>query len=48
MEIVILFIKFTEKILAFKILDIKLSTYLITITLVSFIFLIIKNIANSD
>ena len=47
MTILNLFIDFVNNILNFKIFDVKLSTYLLTITLISFIFLIIKNMANT-
>lgn len=47
MDIFNLFINFINQILSFKIFDVKLSTYLLTITLVSMIFLIIKNISSS-
>lgn len=48
MDIINLFINFTEKILSFKIFDIKLSNYLLTFTLISIVILIIKSIANTD
>ena len=47
MDIFNLFINFINQILSFKIFDVKLSTYLLTITLVSMIFLIIINISSS-
>ena len=47
MTILNLFIDFVNNILDFEIFDVKLSTYLLTITLISFIFLIIKNMTNT-
>lgn len=47
MDIFNLFINFINQILSFKIFDVKLSTYLLTITLISMVFLIIRNISSS-
>ena len=45
MTIFNLFIKFVDEILGFSILNIKISTYLLTITIIVIVFKIIKNIA---
>lgn len=46
MTIFNLFINFINRIMDFGIFDIKISAYLITITLITIIYKIIKNIAN--
>lgn len=46
MNILTLFINFTNSILNFKIFNLEISTYLITITLVVIVITIIKNMAN--
>lgn len=46
MNILTLFINFTNSILNFKIFNLEISTYLITITLVVIVIAIIKNMAN--
>lgn len=46
MNILTLFINFTNSILNFKIFNLEISTYLITITLVIIVIAIIKNMAN--
>ena len=46
MNILTLFINFTNSILNFKIFNLEISTYLITITLVVIVIAIIKNMSN--
>lgn len=46
MNILTLFINFANSILDFKIFNVEISTYLITITLVIIVINIIKNMAN--
>ena len=47
MDILVLFLNFVNDIFSFKILGIDLFTYLITITIITLIFSIIKTISNS-
>lgn len=47
MDLLVLFLNFVNDIFSFKILGIDLFTYLITITIATLIFSIIKAISNS-
>ena len=47
MDILVLFLNFVNDIFSFKILGIDLFTYLITITIITLIFSIIKSMSNS-
>ena len=47
MDILALFLNFVNDIFSFKILGIDLFTYLITITIITLIFSIIKSMSNS-
>lgn len=46
MDILILFNTFTNDILSLKIFNIPIYVYLITLTLISIVFLAIKNMSN--
>ena len=47
MDILVLFLNFVNDIFSFKILGIDLFTYLITITIITLIFSILKAMSNS-